>query len=464
MRPESAGWVLTLVRYAAWAVFLGLWIQVMLWDVRQQKIQHAYLRRGLFFAALVYGLLLGATVLGHLGYLSTFYRWSFYSDLLAYLAVSAAAALGLWRGGVWPAGDTKLFALLALLFPLLEVSGSFQGGWLFLFVLINTFLPASVYVFLQAARHVWKTRLRHGGSFARQLGLRRGIDYVGGKMREKLPEAWRYGRQVLEAWMKDPAAPLKAAGSWAVSIFIMSLVSLFLKDIVSSALLRTLLCFVALFAWGKIDAVVSRRFPAALLGAAAAALILSRFPSFWGEVQRSFGYLSVFGVFMYLGVKWTMGLVAGEIVMWVLPLLGLLGGLLPWGISLAWPSVNLSWARGMLPLAGLGAFFGLSFVFVRLWDNEDHPDIPAANLLSYMVLHHSFIDRLRQDEDFFEEYFSTRYADGLTAEQAEALREWAARQGIQTIPLTTTMAFAHWIFFGYFLTWLLKGHVLKAFY
>lgn len=464
MRPDSAGWLLTAAKYAAWAVFLGLWGQVMFWDVRQQKIQHVYLRRGLFFSLLVYGLLLGATFLGYLGHSPVFYRWPFYSDLLAYVATSAVAALGLWRGGVWPAGDTKLFALLALLFPLLEVSGSFQGGWLFLFVLINIFLPAAAFVFLQAARHVWRTRLRHGGSFAWQMGLRRGIDFAYGRMREKLPQAWRRAAEAAAACLRDPMTPLKAVGSWLVSIFIMSLVSLILKDIVDSSLLRTLLCFAALFAWGKINVAIAARLPLALLGAAVAAAVLSRIPSLWSEVQRSFGYMSVFGLFMYLGVKWTLGLVAGEVVMWLLPLMGLLGSLVPWGMNWAWPSLDISWARAFLPLAALGLFFGLSFVLVRIWDNEDHPDMRVENLLSYMVLHHSFIDRLRQDEDFFEEHFSTRYADGLTKEQVEALQKWAAREGIRTIPLTTTMPFAHWIFLGYFLTWLLKGHVLEALY
>jgi hypothetical protein len=464
MRPESAGPLITLVQYAAWAVFLGLWAQIMFWDVREQKIHHSHLRRGLAFSALVYLLLLSATLLGRLGYVSAFYRWPFYSDLFSYVAASALAALGMWRGGVWPAGDTKLFVLLSLLFPLLEVSGSFQGGWLFLFVLINIFIPASLAVFAQAARHVWLTRLRHRGGFAWQMGLRRGLDFALGKVRETLPEALRRFKAESLSVLRDPLVPLKAVGSWLVSIFIMSLASLLLKDVVSSALVRTLLCFAVILAWGRVNSAVARKLPAALLLAVAAGLVVSRFPGLWLEVRRSFGYMSVFGVFMYLGVRWTMGLVAGELVMWMLPLLGILGSLIPWGMSFAVPSFDMAWARGLLPLAGLGLFFGLSFVFVRIWDNEDHPDIPPEKLLSYMVLHHSFIERLREDEAFFEEHFSTSYADGLTREQAEALRGWAARNGVETVPLTTTMAFSHWIFFGYLLTWMMKGHILQKIY
>jgi hypothetical protein len=79
-----------------------------------------------------------------------------------------------------------------------------------------------------------------------------------------------------------------------------------------------------------------------------------------------------------------------------------------------------------------------------------------------MVLHRSFHKLMSEDEDFYGEHFESSYADGLTPGQAEALKSWCAENGIETVPMTTTMSFAHWIFLGYFATWALGGSVLKV--
>lgn len=465
MRPESPGLLLPAVKWTAWAVFLFMWLQVALHDQKNQKILHLHLRRGLAFAAACYGLMLASSAAGQLGWVSVFYRWPFYLDLAAHVVTSAAVALAMWRAGVWPAGDTKLFVLLSLIFPMMEVSGSFHGGWLFLLVLINTFIPASVVVFWQALRWVWQSRLKHQSSFMRQMGLRRAFDYASERLRANAPRLLGEVRGAWEGLKENPLSLLSTLLSWAVSMFLMAALSLLLKDLVASPLLRTLLCFAALFTWSRATSAVGGGLPLLVSLAGAAALIVSRTPALWAELGRSFGYMTVFSIFVFMGMRWTLGAVAGEVLMFAFPLLGMVVGFVPWLLSaLAFPHLDLSWAARYLPLAGLGLFFGLSFVFVRIWDNEDHPDVPPEKLLSYMVLHHSFHDKLRQDEDFYERHFARTYADGLTEEQAEALRQWAKVHQVPTIPLTTTMAFSHWIFLGYFLTWCLGGHVLQGFY
>jgi hypothetical protein len=103
-------------------------------------------------------------------------------------------------------------------------------------------------------------------------------------------------------------------------------------------------------------------------------------------------------------------------------------------------------------------------VLVRLWDHEVLPS-HLSQVSTYVVLAPAFIDRLRQDPEFFEEHFSRLYADGLTSGQAEALREWCVREGVETISLTPTISFASWIFLGFFLAFVLKGaHVLQLLY
>jgi hypothetical protein len=132
-------------------------------------------------------------------------------------------------------------------------------------------------------------------------------------------------------------------------------------------------------------------------------------------------------------------------------------------ISSAWFIGGISHlSYGFLVLAGMGLFFGLSLVLVRLWDKEVLPS-RLSEISSFVVLAPAFIERLRQDEDFFDENFSRLYADGLTSGQAEALREWCIRKGVERIPLTPTISFASWIFLGFFLAFALKGaHVLEA--
>ena len=112
----------------------------------------------------------------------------------------------------------------------------------------------------------------------------------------------------------------------------------------------------------------------------------------------------------------------------------------------------------------MGAFFGLSLVLVRLWDQEVQPSA-IGEVSSYVVLAPAFIERLRGDPEFFEEHFSRLYADGLTASQAQALQEWCAREGVEMIPLTPTISFAAWIFLGFFLARIMRGaHVMGFFF
>ena len=90
--------------------------------------------------------------------------------------------------------------------------------------------------------------------------------------------------------------------------------------------------------------------------------------------------------------------------------------------------------------------------------------VPVAHIEKFMTLGPDLVARIEEDEDFRNEHFSAFYADGLTGEQAEALREWCAGEGLETVPLAPTISFANWIFLGYFLTRLLEGHVLRFLY
>ena len=109
----------------------------------------------------------------------------------------------------------------------------------------------------------------------------------------------------------------------------------------------------------------------------------------------------------------------------------------------------------------VGGFFGLCLVMVRLWEKEGHPNVFLSSLEPFVVLRPEFIERLKSDEDFYEEHFERLYPDGLTLEQVDALKPWCEENGIEKVPLETTIAFAQWIFIGYFVTYLIKGNILQ---
>ena len=109
-------------------------------------------------------------------------------------------------------------------------------------------------------------------------------------------------------------------------------------------------------------------------------------------------------------------------------------------------------------------FFGLSLVCVRICDAESYKSVQPEHIAPFMTLGPSMVERLQEDEEFFEEHFGTLYADGLTREQVEALKEWCLREEVAVVPLAPTISFANWIFVGYLLTWLIDGHVLRMVY
>lgn len=470
---QNRGILLTVIQGLAWLMFLALWVRIFRSDSKEKKIRHEDLLYGGAFALLCYAVMLGGTILGRLGYVGLYYRPEFYGDLLSHAVLAAAAAMVMWRLRIWPAGDAKLFMLLSLVYPLMPTGAPFQSGWLFLALLINVFLPASVAVFLLALRHVWRRQLTHYAGFFLQLarrGWRVALDYL-------LDAAGRGARLTADslagavaAVLKEPRQALVQIGSWVSSMFAMAMLTSALRDYLPSALGRTLFSFALLFGMNWARGAVGALFPWLFYGGLAAAAWSGALPVRWEDVWRSFSYLSVFSFFLFLGIRSTMGALSGPVMMFAFPLLGaLLGGLIGAASSLVTHGWNGAlglahspWARTLLGLAALGTFFGLSFVFVRMWDDEEHPDIPRENLLPYMVLHYSMVDRLRQDEDFYAAHFeSALYADGLTPSQADALRGWCERNQVQTVPLTHTMPFAHWIFVGFFITWLINGHVLR---
>lgn len=458
----------------SWGVFAAAWLQMGYVDWSEQKIRNRFLKYWLLAIAAPYVLLALQTVLGRLGLIGGFALESYYGAALGYLAVSCLAAYALWGLRVWPAGDVKLFILLSLFYPLMRFPPEFRQGLRFIEVLINVFIPAALFVFTTALLYLWRTRLAHLAGFFRALGPLRLPGYFVEKVKET-SGAFVAELAAFVRYYRDPRALVVEGGAWLASMLVMSMVTYWLSDIIRSNFLRTILCFALFFGWSRFCMQVGRW--RALGGAFAVfALVLWRSPSVdWSALGRAFSHISVFSLCIFFGIQLAFKVVAGQTAYMVLPVFFLVWGLIPWwrlkrwimGASLpALPELPAAPDDGgtLVLWAAMGLFFGASLVCVRIWDAESFESVEPRQIKPYMTLGPAIVALIEADEEFRDEHFPTFYADGLTPAQAEALRDWCEENGVMSVPLAPTISFANWIFFGYFLTLMIDGHVLAFAY
>lgn len=527
---EGAGLLIRAVQLYAWAVFLFSWAQMGWVDWREQKIRNQYLRVWFLFVAAGYLPLFAQSLLGELGYIKVFILRDYYLALLGHAAFSAGAAYTLWWLRIWPAGDVKLFVLLALCYPLMRIPGNFRSGLLFLEVLINIFVPAAAFLFLTAGEYLWRTRFAiykehvatrlrvylKGFRFPELNFSRYSLDSLGAGKRAmnfnfaavfadvkvRSGALWRPVKKelgaVIEGYRQNPKQLVIDAASWLAMMAVMSMISYYLNDVITSNVLKTLVCFALMFTWSRVCQLIGTGWALAAVFCACA-YGLHRYPNVnLPALAVIFGHITVFSLFIFLGMQLAFKLIAGKTGYLFLPFLMMLPGLVPWRwmLATAWgwlgalargvhlpdlpslpsltlpalPSVGGFSLPSTVDLSGLGIWalmglgFGLSLVFVKIWDSESYKTVPIEHIDRFMTLGPSLVARIEADEDFRDEHFSTFYADGLTGEQVEVLRDWCRAEGIETVPLAPTISFANWIFLGYFLTRLLAGHVLRFLY
>jgi hypothetical protein len=452
--------------------FALAWAQMGWADWREQKIRNRLLGRWLMIILAGYALLVVQTVLGERGVVRTHIVWPYYSAVLGYVAVSAAAAYALWALRIWPAGDVKLYVLLSLYLPLMRLPLDFRSGRRFLEVLINVFIPAAAFLFLTAGEYLWRTRFREQGAVVAGLSWDKWASFFTEKLRETLP-AFKAGAEDFFRAYRDPRVLLRDVLSWLASVCVMSVLSYYLSDLLRSDFLKTIVCFALFFLWSRFCSAIGRGRSLALVFVLLSAALVAHPHVDWGLLANTFGHISIFSLFIFMGVQVAFKIVAGQTGFVFLPLLFMLPALIPWGklAGALHPSRWLPAAApapgsfsGMAVWAGMGLIFGLSLVFVRIWDAESYKSVRAEHVAPYMTLGPSMVETLRADADFFEEHFATLYADGLTHAQVEALKEWCLREEVEVVPLAPTISFANWIFLGYLLTLLLDGHVLSFVY
>jgi hypothetical protein len=443
------------VTWASLAAFCVLWAVVSSHDYRTQKIRHYHLAWILGIAVSGYLVLLAQSLAAGRFGAAPGMSLRFYRDAAIHAAWSAAAAVALWRLRLWPAGDAKLFAALSLLLPLATHSTGFDPGRSWLVALVNVFVPAALVVVGRAASFSWKLYLNE----QRRVLLAAGWAPVAARVSALGRESWRTIRTSFDprSWVRSPGAAAAAVLAWAGSMVFTSAVGAAASRLAPTTLLQSGICFGAMLVFSR-AASGSRRAPVSIACLLIAALlVVTGGPALVGQWLPFLGSITVFSFFLSFGSRLARRLLE-ESGLVVAPLAAVLTWL-PLGLVFA---LDPRWSRLLLEWAVLGALFGAGKVLLVVLEREDCPKIVPASLRPFSLLAPSFVDEMREaDPGYVEEHLEPLYADGLTVEQVEAVRDWCASRRVPYVRLHTTVSFAFWIFLGYFLTVLFPLSVLR---
>ncbi|MBI3297823.1 MAG: hypothetical protein HYZ75_06655 [Elusimicrobia bacterium] len=434
------------VRLAAWAAFMVLF-GVFAWtDLRVKKIRNGALAWGLASALTGYAALAFWTWRAEGMYLV----WPFYGAALAHAAAAWAAGLALWQLRLWPAGDAKLFMMLGTLFPLLVPQTPLAPWRATLSTLMNCFIPAALGIVVSAFVWLWRTRVARRIEAARVAGAPAWGALGGLRLRAALAEAAARSRAAARAAAATPFKTLWRAADWAGFFAAAAvLLALITARYGQSQWTGLALCGFSFFVWSALGALLGPVRPAVAWGGFAWAL--ASVPGLDGRAvaARAF-HLAVFGGAIGAGVQALFAWMRGGAGLWwawaAAPLL--LGVATPW----------LGASPGFLLLAAL---LGAGAAAVAVQVREDTLDWKADAIEPYLVLTAHSLEVIGRDPDFAERYFDTRYADGLTRDQAKLLKAWCSVNKVPSLTMQRTLSFAVWIFAGYALTAWLQADVVS---
>jgi len=145
-------------------LFIRLGFKISLEDFRTGRISNKNIILGFKILGAAFGALILLSVLNYtfqsrqvnsplLSYILAFIDFlkadaplvKFYPLFMMHTLWVLVCAIALWKLQIWPAGDAKLYILLALSASVLFYGIDFLYGKLFLVILINSFIPAAVF-------------------------------------------------------------------------------------------------------------------------------------------------------------------------------------------------------------------------------------------------------------------------------------------------------------------------------
>ncbi len=371
-----------LAAFTAWAV------SVVNWDLATRKIPNSSIKTGLKLLGAGLAAVGMCTWLGYSGRGADYLTYAFYPLFGLHLAWSALAGVILWYAEVWPAGDAKFYILVSAALPLVNPQLRNFPGFLFLTLLINIFVAASLWA----------------------VGTYVASGFYSASPSDFFAEIWRD--------LKKRLSDLNAGGRGApaAAAYVLNLGFLFLLQQVLSMEARGLvsrffsradiLFFFVFILWDKIgDVFRDRR---------------------WVYVSTVCYLLYFFlGFFLFRERLWLM-----------------LGGA----------------AHNVLRFSLL-LFFG-RFMLEFLMERKDMRYLSAAEVEPGMVLS-AKAARMLKSNPAMDGLFDDCFRDGITEEQAAALKGWLGKLDVAD-PKVETVAgrpFALWIFAGGVLSLLLNRNL-----
>lgn len=377
-------------------LFLLLGAVASVQDWREKKIRNRLIVSGLAACAAVLALLFLNSLLGHrhlrLWRLGEYYLpWRYYPKVLLHGLLSFAAAFGLWRASIWPAGDAKLFTLFAVLAVLIDPNLPGFPAFLFLLLLINIFVPAGL-VF--AAETLVKMALK--------LPALRGMDWSTW-LKAKFDVA---GIRLREAWPYRVEYLVLAVNLFALFLGLQAAQARVIRGLGEP--LRSLTVFLFMFVfWSWLVSVLR---------------------------NKKAGLAALAGIF-----AWTMA------------------GSLYW----RWDIAGRAWST-MKMMLNFGMFLSTGrFLLDWFIEKESLRELRADQLQLGSVLSDRTWERLAAEKEL-DGKMSKRCVDGLTEEDASALKAWLAGRGAADYTVYQTIPFALWITLGALLTMSGRANVVSV--
>jgi hypothetical protein len=374
--------LLFLAAFTAWAV------SVVSRDMATRKIPNSSIKTGLKLLGAGLAALGLYTWLGYSGRSADFLLLGFYPLFCLHLAWTVLAGVILWYAEIWPAGDAKFYILVSAALPLVNPQLRNFPGYLFLTLLINIFVAASL----------WAV-----GSYVAS-------GFYSASPSDFFAEIWRD----LKARLSDLNAGgrgVSAAAAYALNLgflfLLQQVLSMEARGLVSKFFSRADILFFFIFIlWDKIGNVFrSRR---------------------WVYVSTACYLLYFFlGFFLFRERLWL-----------------LLGGA----------------AHNVLRFSLL-LFFG-RFMLEFLMEKKDTRYLSAGEVEPGIVLS-AKAARMLKSNTAMEGVFDDCFRDGVTEEQAAALKSWLGKVNAPDPKVETVVGrpFALWIFSGAVISLLLNRNL-----
>lgn len=437
-------------------------------DLREKRIYNRDVLLSAAVIAALYGLLMLHTWWADVFASSVgsarfdFLPWEHFQACARHAAVALAMSLTLWVFRIWPAGDAKLYFLLAVLLPLIDPSGLALSYRLPLALLVNIFIPAAFVILLRSVLWLWTFRLRHGFAFYADLGRSR----VGRYIVDTAREAWRDGTKELRAWREkaktEPAEAVKTGLSFgAVALFGGLVLAHLQLTMPWYRYFGPVAGFAVVIAWRWLKERFSEETLSGLVAVGAVGAMAAGGKPFWEVFRVTLLQWSFFSVLFQAGTVLLRHILTkkGEGFTTFLFILGTASslGLLP----VLFPFLFTGLARSTALWAFFGIVFGVVYALVYSALEENVIYCPTERIHPRLVLASAAWDGIRRDEAFYRENFRWRYPDGLTASQAESLKKWCRERSMEAIAVRKPEPFAIWVFTGMLLTLVMKGDVVS---